>query len=514
MKILVTGGTGVVGVAAIPALLGAGHEIRLLSRHAEHDAKGFPRGVEAFAADIADTVQLAGAVHGCDAVLHVAGIVEETPPDATFETINVQGTRNLLEAAEQVGAPPFIYLSSLGADRGESEYHKSKFRAEALVRDYPGPGVILRPGGVYGPGDETISMLLKMVRTLPLVPTVDDGEQPFQPLWHADLGWAIARIFERLDQFSGKTLELAGPDVTTTNDVVHRLSQITQRYPLRVTVPVWLAQIGTQALEAFGAAGQNLLRQAGLNAPINSAKLSMLREGNVIPTGADNALLSDLGLKLTPLQDGLEMLADMVPEQLPGEGVGALKHATYSAEIHHPPTSAAELLNRVCDHITEVMPIEFAAEPGAPTRAVEGATLTAEIKGRGNVQVRMEERTESRATFVTLESHPLAGVMQLHAEDIPGGVRFSVHTASQPANILDWIAMRTVGDTLQQENWRSVVRRVVEMSGGDAPEGVRRTAHAMDHTEVRDLKIWVDRLVQRQKRHRLNEAAADASAHR
>lgn len=101
MKILVTGGTGVIGMAAVPALLKAGYEVRLLSRGAEADANSFPECVEPFPADISDASRLVDAVQGCGGVLHIAGIVEEEPPDVTFEEVNVEGTRRLLAAARR-----------------------------------------------------------------------------------------------------------------------------------------------------------------------------------------------------------------------------------------------------------------------------------------------------------------------------------------------------------------------------------------------------------------------------
>lgn len=509
MKILVTGGTGVIGAGAIPALLAAGHDVRLLSRHAEHDVKNFPEGVEAFEVDIANRAGLADAVKGCDGVLHIAGIVEEDPPRVTFQTVNVEGTRHMLEAARIAGSPLFVYVSSLGVDRGESDYHRSKRDAEQLVRDYKGSWAILRPGAVYGPGDETVSMLLRMVRTLPAVPIVNDGGQPFQPLWFEDFGRAIAQMFAR-PELAGKTLELAGMDVTTTADVLDRLARITARNPPRLAVPAWLAQVGAQALEAFGATGKKILESAGLDEPIGSAKLSMLMEGNVISEGQPNALTNEFDVRPTPLDEGLERLADLLPEQLPGEGVGAVNYTTYEAEITGTRYSATALLDQVCERITDVMPIEFAAEPGAPTGAKEGETLTAEIKGRGKVQVRLDERTPNRATFVTVTGHPLAGAMQLHAEDVPGGVWFAVHTAAQPANVFDWFALRTVGERMQAANWRNVVQRVVELSGGAAPDGVRRTSHAMNEEEAHELDNWLERIVQRQQRARQTEQVENA----
>jgi NADH dehydrogenase len=499
MKILVTGGTGVIGAAAIPELLRAGHSVRLLSRHAEEDTPSFPQGVEPFPADINNPRQLAGAAVGCDAVLHIAGIVEERLPEITFHGANVAGTEHLLDAAAQAGFPTFIFLSSLGADRGESAYHGSKRQAEERVRAYAGPWVILRSGNVYGPGDETISMLLKMVRTLPAVPMVGDGDQPFQPLWFADLGRAIAQTVENRS-LAGQTLELAGPDVTTTDDILTRLEQITDRSPMRLAVPVWLTEVGVQAAEALGSFGQRLLERARLAMPINSSKLSMLLEENVICDSSRNALPTRFKLEPTPLQRGLEMLADMLPEQTPGDGVGAIHWARYFADIKDSPLSPEALLNRVCARINEVMPLEFAAEPGVPECAEEGSTLTAAIPGRGHIQVRVEERDATSVTFATLEGHPLAGLVRLETERAPAGLRFAVNVVAQPANVLDWIAMRTIGGTMQSSNWREVVRRVVQLSEGSSLAGVQKESGTLDDKEAGAVHAWAQRLVQRQQR--------------
>lgn len=511
MKILVTGGTGVIGNGAIPALLRAGHGVRLLTRHASRDVRGFPEGVEAFEADLGNADELASAAEGCDVVVHIAGVVDETPPDVTYQKINVDGTRHLLTAATEAEVKRFVYLSSLGADRGESDYHRSKREAETLVRTFPREWLILRPGNVYGPGDETISMLLKMMRTLPAVPMVDNGEQRFQPLWYADLGAAIAQAVDR-ELPEERTLELAGEDVTTTAQVLDRLAEITERNPPRLEVPAWLARVGAEAMESFGAAGKRLLQRAGVAAPINTAKLGMLLEENVVSEERENALVAVFEILPTSLQDGLEMLADMLPEQLPGDGVGVVKFTSYEATISGSARRATELLDFVCENITKVMPIDFAAEPDSPTRAEEGETLTLELKGRGNVQVRLEERTPYRATFVTIEGHPLAGLMQMQTEDVAGGVRFRVNTAAQPANVFDWVALRTVGETLQSVNWRTVVRRVVELSGGEATEGVKRLSHKLTDDELRDLRSWLEKLVQRHQRQRREAEVAGEKA--
>lgn len=511
MKILVTGPSGVIGAGVIPELLAADCDLRLLSRHAAQVARTLPRRVESCEADIADEPAIFDAVAGCDCVLHIAGIITEQPPEVTYDRVNVGGTRHLLEAAQAAGRPRFIYVSSLGAESGESEYHASKRRAERLVHDYAGEWVILRPGNVYGPGDETISLLLKMVRTLPAVPMVEHGDQPFQPIWYEDLGRALARVAAELPRYAGQTLEVAGSEVTTTNELLNRLSRIAGRQPARLPVAAWLAQFGTQMLESFGSSGQGLLQRAGLTPPLNSAKLSMLLEGNLIGDERENALQSKLRIEPTPLQDGLERLADVQEEQLPGSGVGTWKRGRFWSDIEGSRYSADELLAAACDRITEIMPIDFSAEPGAPTSAQPGETLTANIPARGHIQVRLEERTAHTATFVTLESHPLAGIMKFETQELPRGVRFTIHTVAQPSNVFDWLAMKFVGEFLQRRNWRAVVQRVVELSGGSAVEGVQHETCTLDDDAARELRSEVEKMIERRKR---SELARDIEAKR
>src|SRR5688572_5243759 len=80
MRVLVTGGTGVVGTATVRALVALGHEVRLFSRNAQHDVDRWPRGVEPRPGRIEDPDSVRGSMDDCDAVVHLAGIVAEEPP--------------------------------------------------------------------------------------------------------------------------------------------------------------------------------------------------------------------------------------------------------------------------------------------------------------------------------------------------------------------------------------------------------------------------------------------------
>ena len=495
MRVLVTGGTGVIGEGLLPALVGAGHTVRLLSRGAAEDAKRWPAEVEPFGADVTDVSSLRGAAEACGAVIHVTGIVDESPPALTFERVNVRGTRNVLAEAARAGLKRFVYVSSLGAERGKSEYHRSKFRAEELVRASSFDWLILRPGNVYGPGDEVISTLLKLVRALPAVPVIDAGDQPFQPVWYEDLGRAILRVLET-PSLRRETLELAGEEVTTTSDIIERLSNITGRKVARVPVPSFLASLGMRLAEST-----QVEKLLGVSLPLNDAKLKMLLEGNHVEHPSANALTARLGVKPTTLDAGLTRLADSIPEQLPSEGVGPLRRKKFWADIKGSRLTPTSLVEEFRERCAEVMPLEFSAEPGTPRTIEEGATLTLGLPVRGNVQVRVEEVAPRRVTFSTVGGHMLAGMILFDASgDRRKSVRFLVEIHARAANVLDLLAMSTVGDSLQKENWEEVVARVVGLSGGTAPAGVQSETETLDDEEARRLESRLSDLINRRKR--------------
>ncbi len=494
MKVLVTGGTGVVGKAAVDRLVERGHSVRLVSRHASDDAQQWPTGVEPRPGDVGDPDALRGAADGCDAVLHVAGIVAESPPEVTFERVNVQGTRNLVAEANRAGVRRFVHVSSLGAERGSSDYHRSKAAGEEAVRGgFAGAWTVIRPGNVYGPGDEVISLLFKMVRTLPAVPVIGGGDQPFQPVWVDDLAEALVRLLER-DDLAGASLDLAGPETTTVADLLDRMEAITDRKPVRVPVPEMVAKLGVQAAELVGMA-----------LPVTDDQLVMLAEENLIPPGQRNALTDVLGVTPTSLDEGLRRLADSIPEKLPSEGTGHLHRERFWADIRGSRLSPEELLLLVRHHFAILPPeslVTVGAEPRTPDSMEEGATLTLAVPLRGNVQVRVEEATPRAISAVTVEGHFFAGVIRFVVEEPePGVTRFEVRTYNRAANLFDRVALRTVGKVAQYQTWATVVQEIVDRSGGQAPDGVQRVDETMEEGDAKDVERWVAQLVMERKRH-------------
>lgn len=210
MRVLLTGGTGVVGPATVSELVGRGHTIRLLSRHAVEESRQWPSGVAALDGSVTEPESIRGAAEGCAAVIHMAAVVTESG-DATFERVNVEGTRNVVLEAERAGAARLLYVSSQGADRGGSEYHKSKREGERIALASPVGTIVLRLANVYGPGDEIISLLIKMIRILPVVPAIDGGDDNFQPMWVGDAAKAIplrGNVQVRVEELTPRSMTL------------------------------------------------------------------------------------------------------------------------------------------------------------------------------------------------------------------------------------------------------------------------------------------------------------------
>jgi uncharacterized protein YbjT (DUF2867 family) len=143
----VTGATGFVGQAMLDRAAAEGIPIRALARKPQE-----PRsGIEWVQGDLDATEQLRTLVRGAEAVVHVAGVVNDT---AQFERGNVLGTLAVIEAMKAEGAQRLIHVSSLSAREPElSAYGASKARAEKLVMASGLDWTIVRPPGIYGPRD-------------------------------------------------------------------------------------------------------------------------------------------------------------------------------------------------------------------------------------------------------------------------------------------------------------------------------------------------------------------------
>ncbi|OLR89530.1 NAD-dependent epimerase/dehydratase family protein [Actinokineospora bangkokensis] len=181
--VLVTGGTGFTGTAALRALLATGADVRVLTR-APLPAWALAAGATEVRGDLLDPRSLRGACEGTATLLHLAAQVGGEP--ATCEAVNVDGTRALLAEAHRSGVTRVLHLSTAavygrGTRRGArvrdlvpnpvSDTSRTRLRAEELVR--AAGGTVLRPNLIYGQGDRWF--LPAVFRVLATVPAWVDG---------------------------------------------------------------------------------------------------------------------------------------------------------------------------------------------------------------------------------------------------------------------------------------------------------------------------------------------------
>ena len=157
----ITGGTGFVGKRAIDLAVAAGHSVRALTRRpqAERDGVTWIEGA------LDTPAPLDRLVDGADAVLHIAGVVN-APDRAGFAAGNIAGTQAVLDATRNAGVRRFVHVSSLAAREPDlSLYGWSKIESEVIVTASGLDWTIVRPPGIYGPGDMEMRDLFRMAKT-------------------------------------------------------------------------------------------------------------------------------------------------------------------------------------------------------------------------------------------------------------------------------------------------------------------------------------------------------------
>lgn len=227
MRIAITGGTGFVGGHLAEALSTQGHEVVVLARGldtrpwAKH-VLGLP-GVKFVRVGTGDQAELARAFEGCEAVAHCAGINRETGRQ-TYDLVHVEGTANVVRAAERAGVERIALLSFLRARPNcGSAYHESKWAAEEIVRASSLEWTVLKPGMIFGRGDHMLDHLSHALHTFPVFLGI--GPYRVRPLAVEDvIDVLTAPLIE--GRMPGKTVSLVGPTEMTFDDAARLVARV------------------------------------------------------------------------------------------------------------------------------------------------------------------------------------------------------------------------------------------------------------------------------------------------
>jgi uncharacterized protein YbjT (DUF2867 family) len=288
MRIFMAGGTGFVGGHVRRALLAKGHSIRIL---VHKRSSGSEPGVEEFEGDVTLLPSFLSAASGCDATINLVGIIREFPArGVTFERLHVEATRNVIAAAKAGGVRRHLQMSALGTRAGAGTgYFSSKFKAEELLRGSGLDFTIFRPSIIYGPKDDFVNQLAGLLRGLPAVPVIGDGEYLLQPVSADDVARCFVDALERPETV-GKTYELCGPDRMSYNELLDTIARaIGKKSPLKVKNPLALMRLVVPVLQRLPFF------------PITSDQIEMLVQGNV----CDGSWRATFGFEPRRFEEGI-----------------------------------------------------------------------------------------------------------------------------------------------------------------------------------------------------------------
>jgi nucleoside-diphosphate-sugar epimerase len=317
MRILVTGGTGMVGSHTAAALVQAGHSVRFLARTPARvapilEALGV-RDFDVVAGDVTDRAAVAKALEGCDALLHAAALLtfDRARIDDMLHT-NIEGTRNLLELAHERSLDPIVMVSSTQAvwmpGVGEltaelpiatphDPYSRSKAAAERIARDLQAKGapvVTLYPSAVWGPDNPTlgdqITTIFAMVRGGYFLSV--EGGIPIVDV--RDVAQAIRRTME---PGRGPRRYMLAGHYRSHDELRELISRIRGKPLLKAPIPAGL-------LRWVGRLCDVLRDRFGFDPGAISGEAMLLATSAV--RGDSSRTLAELGLELRPLEETIE----------------------------------------------------------------------------------------------------------------------------------------------------------------------------------------------------------------
>lgn len=243
----ITGGTGFVGQTMIRLALEQGFSVRALTRRDQPAQDGIT-WIKGALDDKASLVTLAS---GADVVIHIAGVVN-APTKAEFETGNVTGTLNMVEATKQAGVQRFVHVSSLSAREPElSEYGASKARGETVVQASGLNWTIIRPPAIYGPADTDMFEMFKMAsKGLVLLPPAGR----FSVIEVSDLARLLLALAQEDEESTGKIYEAddGRPNGWSHQGFARALGKAVGRKVSTLALPKWVL--------GWGARGDRLVR--------------------------------------------------------------------------------------------------------------------------------------------------------------------------------------------------------------------------------------------------------------
>jgi len=285
--VLITGATGLVGIHTCRELSKNGWQLRALIRDPAKAAMVLGQlPVEFRVGDVRDASSLRSSLNGCGAVVHLAAIAIEKKTEKYGET-NTAATERIISAARAEGVQRIIFMSQNGADsRSKFPFLHSKGVAQDSVKTSGLRWTVLRPSVIFGPEDQFVNVLGRLIRLTPKVfPLPGGGKARFQPIAVDDVARVIRLSLEKKETVH-QSYDLGGPAQLTLKDMTERI--LTAMGTTRKLVPV-----SVKVLRPIVALAQRLIP----NPPVTPGLLDLLALDNTV---SHNALTEVFKVTPTP----------------------------------------------------------------------------------------------------------------------------------------------------------------------------------------------------------------------
>jgi NADH dehydrogenase len=290
MRVIVVGGTGFVGQALVRGLLIDGHQVVLMLRPAFRAKSATLEKAEIVRLDL--EMPIVERNLRADAIINVVGIIREFLwRGVTFYGTHYLITRNLVDFARNSGITRFLQMSALGVREGAtSGYYRTKLIAEEYLMRSGLLWSIFRPSVIFGPGDHLVNMLARMIRILPIVPVVGDGQYQLQPVHVDDVCLGFRKALNDARSVD-KAFEYGGPEAMTYDKILDTIGQVIGVYPVRKfhqPVSIIRTLAATLGWLPFF--------------PITRDQIGMLLEGNCTE---DNSYFSQFDIRAKTFKEGI-----------------------------------------------------------------------------------------------------------------------------------------------------------------------------------------------------------------
>ena len=276
LTVLVTGATGFIGRALVPALLEQGHEVHAMTRRPEsYDGPGTPVG-----ADVHEPDTLDAALAGADVAIYLVHSLD----DVDFERKDADAARAFGAAAARAGVRQIVYMGGLGADDGDLSAHlRSRREVEGLLGEAGVPVTVLRAAIVVGAGGISWELTRQLVKNLPAMVVPKWVSTRTQPIALHDVIRYLVGVVG-VEAAYDRVFEIGGPEQMTYLEMLQVAAEISSghRVPI-VTVPVLTPRLSSYWLalvtDVDVTTGRNLIDSMSTEVLVTDHSISELVPG-------------------------------------------------------------------------------------------------------------------------------------------------------------------------------------------------------------------------------------------